>query len=232
MKKIYLLLLLFPFGMMAQTEEVEPIPEKVIDSTQTKIEEVKEQVYPTKDSIPTVVEKEIKVKEKIEKVADTVKTVVKDNIKPAAEEIATSTNSAPQCVSGNCVGGIGSMKYQSGTYEGRWKDGLRHGQGKFTWNTGDTYHGSWFKDQRHGNGVYKWNDGSKYVGHYSAGVRSGYGIYYYTNGNVYEGTWQSNLKHGIANFYFKESVNIGGRYINNEYVNGTGIDQESYPHKP
>lgn len=137
-----------------------------------------------------------------------------------------------QCITGNCNNGKGTMNYETGTYEGSWENGLRQGYGKYTWSNGDTYEGQWFNDERHGIGTYIWNDGSKYTGNYSHGIRSGYGVYYYTNGTIYEGTWQNNLKHGIANFYHKNSVNIGGKYINNEYVSGTGIDQESYPHKP
>lgn len=138
----------------------------------------------------------------------------------------------PECVSGDCKNGKGEMKFPSGTYNGDWKDGLRSGQGKYTWNNGDVYTGAWLNDKRHGYGEYLWHDGSKYKGNYSHGIRSGYGVYYYSNGSIYEGTWQNNLKHGIANFYYKESVNIGGKYFNNEYVSGTGITQESYKHKP
>ncbi len=188
MKKMYLLLLLFPFGMIAQVEESKS------------------------DSIAIEVEKPVLEVAKAEKVEQNIIT--------------------PKCISGDCKNGEGIMRYQSGKYVGLWKDGLRHGFGKFTWNNLDAYSGSWYEDKRHGEGTYIWHDGSKYKGHYSHGVRSGYGIYYYTNGTIYEGTWQSNLKHGIANFYYKESVNIGGRYFNNEYVSGTGITQGTYKHRP
>lgn len=145
------------------------------------------------------------------------------------EKAATPTL---KCVEGDCENGVGTKYYKSGTYMGSWKNGLRHGQGKYVWNNGDMYDGAWEDDQRQGYGVYKWHDGSLYKGNYNHGVRSGYGIYYYTNGNIYEGTWQNNLKHGIANFYFENSVNIGGKYIDNKYVDGTGITQESYKYKP
>jgi hypothetical protein len=170
---------------------------------------------------------------KQQKDIEMIKAAAADVVNAAtAQKVEKIKITAPECVSGDCKDGQGMMKYQSGTYIGDWQDGLRHGQGKFTWNNGDTYNGSWFEDKRHGQGIYIWGDGSKYKGHYSYGVRSGYGIYYYTNGTIYEGTWQSNLKHGIANFYYKESVNIGGRYFNNEYVSGTGITQGTYKHKP
>lgn len=138
----------------------------------------------------------------------------------------------PECVKGDCVNGKGEMKFSSGSYNGQWKDGLRNGYGVFSWDNGDVYKGNWVEDKRHGAGEYTWHDGSRYKGNYSHGIRSGYGIYYYTNGTIYEGTWQNNLKHGIANFYYKQSVNLGGKYFNNEYVSGTGVNQESYNYKP
>jgi len=168
--------------------------------------------------------------------SDSIKVQIEKPIDTMVESVETEKKEqkilTPACISGDCQNGEGIMQYLSGKYVGQWKDGLRHGLGKFTWNNVDTYSGYWFEDKRHGEGTYIWHDGSKYKGHYNHGVRSGYGIYYYTNGSIYEGTWQSNLKHGIANFYYKESVNIGGRYINNEYVAGTGITQESYKYKP
>ncbi|QCX40955.1 hypothetical protein FF125_00005 [Aureibaculum algae] len=150
----------------------------------------------------------------------------------SSEEKQESKVIIEECISGNCKNGKGTMQYQTGVYEGYWKSGLREGEGKYTWTNGDIYEGQWMQDKRHGLGVYVWHDGSKYKGNYSYGIRSGYGLYYYTNGTLYEGTWQNNLKHGIANFYNKESVNIGGKYINNEYVSGTGINQDSYKFKP
>ena len=204
MKKIYLLLLFFPLGIIAQSEETKSETEKAKDS-------ISDQIVKVQDTV---------------KVDDTITQATTTAVK----EVEQTTT--PVCISGDCKDGQGTMNYRSGTYKGQWRNGLRYGQGKFTWLNGDTYDGTWFEDKRHGEGVYIWHDGSKYKGHYSNGVRSGYGIYYYTNGTIYEGTWQSNLKHGIANFYYKESVNIGGRYINNEYVNGTGITQGTYKYKP
>jgi hypothetical protein len=148
------------------------------------------------------------------------------------ESAGDSIKLIKKCIAGDCIDGKGTMQYQGGLYVGDWKDGVRAGVGKYTWKNGDVYTGYWDKDKRHGEGIYIWKDGSKYRGNYSYGVRSGYGIYFYTNGSIYEGTWQNNLKHGIANFYYKESVNIGGQYYHNEYVNGTGISQGTYKYKP
>ena len=175
--------------------------------------------------------------DEVEKVTDSVKKEVKKPM-PVMTAVKQSEKKEqnivrePVCISGNCENGEGTMNYTSGTYVGTWKNKLRHGNGTYKWINGDIYKGTWENDKRQGQGEYLWSDGSKYKGNYSHGIRSGYGIYFYTNGSMYEGTWENNLKHGIANFYYLESVNIGGRYINNEYVGGTGINQESYQYKP
>lgn len=203
MKKLLFVLLFIPMALIAQTEEPLKAPEKTAEP----------------------------VKETLENNALTEKTEVA-GIKDVAGASAEIKVAAQACIAGNCENGQGTKNYQSGTYTGEWKNGLRHGYGTYKWTNGDTYAGIWVDDKRHGEGLYVWHDGSKYKGNYSHGIRSGYGIYYYTNGTIYEGTWQNNLKHGIANFYYQESVNIGGRYYNNEYVSGTGITQGEYKHKP
>lgn len=206
MKKLLVVLFFIPLGLLAQVETPTAEPPKV----------------PEKVAEP--------IKETVEDSALTEKTEVA-GIKDA-NSTAESKVALQACIAGNCENGQGTKNYQSGTYTGEWKNGLRSGYGTYKWTNGDTYSGIWVDDKRHGEGVYVWHDGSKYKGNYSHGIRSGYGIYYYTNGTIYEGTWQNNLKHGIANFYYQESVNIGGRYYNNEYVSGTGITQGEYKYKP
>ncbi len=209
MKKLLLTFLLTPLFLTAQTtEETNAIKVEVEEQETNAVEEI------ISDTKETVNVEEVAVQE-------TLTTEKQEN--KVLDEV---------CVSGNCKNGTGTMQYQTGIYVGSWENGLRNGQGKYTWPNGDVYEGTWQNDNRHGYGVYLWNDGSKYKGNYSVGIRSGYGIYYYTNGNIYEGTWQNNLKHGIANLYFKDSANLGGKYINNKYVNGTGINRENYNYKP
>ncbi len=210
MKKLLFTLLLTPLFLTAQTEETTALKVEVKKQENTATEEI---TVKTTDTTKVVL---------VEKINNVEKAIEKQETKVVTES----------CISGNCKNGTGSMQYQTGIYEGTWQNGLRNGQGKYTWTNGDVYQGTWLNDNRHGYGEYVWHDGSKYKGNYSVGVRSGYGIYYYTNGNIYEGTWQNNLKHGIANLYFKESANIGGKYINNEYVSGTGINKENYQYSP
>ena len=50
-------------------------------------------------------------------------------------------------------------------YTGGFKDGERHGFGKFIYPNGDTYDGEWVNDNREGEGVFTFNnDSNTYVG--------------------------------------------------------------------
>lgn len=56
--------------------------------------------------------------------------------------------------------GQGKFKWASGptagdTYEGQWKHGKRHGEGKYTYASGDFYVGSWRDDIMDGKGQYQ-----------------------------------------------------------------------------
>ena len=45
-------------------------------------------------------------------------------------------------------------------YEGKFKEGFYHGNGKLVWENGDFYEGSWKRSRMDGPGLYKRNDGS------------------------------------------------------------------------
>ena len=49
-------------------------------------------------------------------------------------------------------------------YSGEYKDGLKHGQGTYTWNDGEKYEGEYKDGKKNGQGTYTWNDGGKYEG--------------------------------------------------------------------
>ena len=60
--------------------------------------------------------------------------------------------------------GQGTFTYNDGKYVGEWKKGKQHGQGTFTWFSGDRYEGEWRDGTENGQGVFIWSDGDSYGG--------------------------------------------------------------------
>ncbi|KAK1737727.1 phosphatidylinositol-4-phosphate 5-kinase-related protein [Skeletonema marinoi] len=88
--------------------------------------------------------------------------------------------------------GRGKKIYSYWTYEGDWKNGMRHGEGTVKWPDGDFYKGQWKDDSMHGQGIYKWTDGNSYEGEWKDGKRHGKGIYKRPDGSVkYDGEWKN-----------------------------------------
>lgn len=88
-------------------------------------------------------------------------------------------------------------------YEGQWKAGKRHGQGKFYehWDKGTfptyNYEGQWADDKEEGEGSASWatpypySTPYTYEGQWKAGQKHGHGKHTYTSGNTLEGEWQN-----------------------------------------
>ena len=52
--------------------------------------------------------------------------------------------------------------WQDGSrYEGGYKEGMKHGHGKYIWNDGSMYEGDWYENKINGRGIYVWPDGRK-----------------------------------------------------------------------
>lgn len=61
-----------------------------------------------------------------------------------------------------------------GTYDGNYTDGLRSGNGIFTWVDGTTYTGSWANDKMNGEGTLIYVDGSTITGSFIDNTLSDY----------------------------------------------------------
>ena len=103
--------------------------------------------------------------------------------------------------------GKGVLEYNDGIYDGEFKDGLRHGRGKYTCtlaNSNVEYDGWWLADTPNGKGKMIYGDGcnyvkvverdgDKYVGEFKDGLRHGRGKYTSANGKVYDESWVNSV---------------------------------------
>jgi hypothetical protein len=104
---------------------------------------------------------------------------------PAGKDLERKEN-WKKCFSGDCKNGTGAYIYGQGNYYvGEWKDGKRHGMGKYYFSKSkdvrEIYEGEYQNDYRHGKGAYRFmNSGywdETYEGDYAAGKRHGHGTF-------------------------------------------------------
>ena len=137
-----------------------------------------------------------------------------------------------------------------GKYIGEWKDGLFHGQGKFTSLNGSMYYvGGYKKGKRDGQGVLtfldglkyeggfkdgKWNgqgtlsslNGRKYVVEWKDGKQNGQGIESNPDGDKYEGDYKDDKPNGQGTETFPDGRKYEGEFKNNKHWNGTGYNKD------
>ena len=98
-------------------------------------------------------------------------------------------------------------------YLGKYKDGKKHGKGRYTWSDGGIYVGNWKEGKQHGQGTYTTPAGRKYVGEWKEGKYNGQGTETLSNGWKYAGEWKEGKPWNIK-IYGKTGIIIM------EYVNG------------
>ena len=80
-----------------------------------------------------------------------------------------------ECIEGDCQNGEGEKVWPNGDmYVGFWKNGLKDGEGTYTWSGGKM----------------------KYDGTYKNGLQDGWGIFTWTNGDQYEGEFKKDEMDG------------------------------------
>ena len=90
-----------------------------------------------------------------------------------------------------------TKQYDEGSvYEGEFKNGLRHGQGKYTMPDGFIYEGTWLDDQIQGAGVARYPTGQIYEGQFKQGVPHGKGTMTFADGTIYDGSWLNGKMEG------------------------------------
>ena len=136
------------------------------------------------------------------------------------------------------------VNYRNGDYyEGTYKDGVRDGQGVYTYagESGNKYEGEWKNNLKHGIGKMTYGTTAEYYGHFENGKREGEGVYkYLQTKDLYSGNWKNGLKHGKGTFIFSDTkMKIVGEWANGQiiqgkwiFANGTyfeGVFENNYP---
>ena len=114
-------------------------------------------------------------------------------------------------------------------YEGDFKDGLREGNGTYTYfkeeGPGNRYEGEWLANKKHGIGKMTFGGVGEYFGRFENGKRHGEGVFKYNKtGNVYSGSWKYGIKNGHGEFIFNDTkMKIAGNWDNGKITQGKWI---------
>lgn len=154
---------------------------------------------------------------------------------PIPENSYESKNESPQTISknntkdknclvekGKCYG---KVEYENGSYDGNFLNGLRHGEGTYTWNSGSFYSGDWKEGEKHGygkdvlfkNGKYH----SEYTGEFYKNQLHGHGVLKLANGDIYDGDYEDGKAHGTGKITYGNGQTYEGSFRNDK-INGLG----------
>ena len=109
------------------------------------------------------------------------------------------------------------MVYANGArYEGEWKGGNRHGQGKMTFtNNKNVFEGEWKNDKENGEGTCKWSTGASFTGEWQDGrMRNGKMVY--SDGNEYVGELHDKQRSGRGSMHFTDKSLYTGAWVENK----------------
>ena len=109
--------------------------------------------------------------------------------------------------------GKGEYVSKAFKYQGEFKDGLKHGNGAYTWGNGDHYEGEFAEDRPNGKGKYQFANGDVYEGDVSAGVVAGRGVYITKSGDRIEGSFTDGKPNGAGIYRFASGDRYEGEMV-------------------
>nr|XP_033778482.1 MORN repeat-containing protein 1 [Geotrypetes seraphini] len=111
--------------------------------------------------------------------------------------------------------GNGKLLFKDGSYyEGEFKNGEILGDGVRYWAaSGNIYSGQFYCGELHGYGVMKYKDGGRYEGEFCYGLREGHGLLVDKKGQRYQGSFYKNKKHGEGKMNFKNGDQYEGHWV-------------------
>ncbi|XP_064446152.1 MORN repeat-containing protein 1 isoform X3 [Mirounga angustirostris] len=125
-------------------------------------------------------------------------------------------------------------------YEGEWKGGKKHGQGKLLFkdgsyyegefvdgeitgkgcrlwaSSGNTYSGQFVLGEPQGHGIMKYKAGGRYEGEFSHGLREGHGHLVDQDGQAYWGSFHENKRHGRGHMVFRNGDKYEGDWVRDQ----------------
>lgn len=107
--------------------------------------------------------------------------------------------------------GRGRITFEDGNvYDGEFKNDMIDGYGTYAYTNGDMYDGEWKDGQRKGHGRLVFANGDVYVGQFAHDAIEGQGSITWANGDVFIGKWRSGMRDGHGSFTF---AGIGDVYV-------------------
>jgi hypothetical protein len=97
-------------------------------------------------------------------------------------------------------------------YVGKVKEGLKHGNGKYTWANGEVYIGDWANDRREGQGLHTWPSGASYAGQFKNDKRHGKGKISWDELHYYDGDWLEDERSGRGIFQWPDGERYEGEF--------------------
>jgi len=160
-----------------------------------------------------------------------------ENANLVTEKLFSVSSRIQGCLTGDCIGGNGTLMVNGDIYMGDFKNNLRHGVGICYYFNGSEYKGLWQDDKQHGNGELTYADGTIRKGIWSKNIFQGPFVGGETEKPViqkpsatdvnkkFEGCQSGNCQNGIGTYIYAD----GSKYVG-DFQNGkaNGIGKISY----
>lgn len=115
----------------------------------------------------------------------------------------------------------GRVENEYGSYTGTLINDLFHGEGKFSFLTGESYVGDWRDSYMAGNGLMIFPEIGEYSGDMNNSLRNGTGTFKWDTGEVYEGSWAEDEMSGNGKYTFSDGSTFEGVFSHNKPISGT-----------
>ncbi|CAG9315018.1 unnamed protein product [Blepharisma stoltei] len=134
-----------------------------------------------------------------------------------------SYSSISTILQGNIIEEKLEIEEVSGSYQGEFCNGYRHGNGTLITPNNDKYVGSWELGHRSGRGICTYADGSEYNGEWQNDLEHGQGTKTWKNGDIYIGGFKNGSREGLGEMIYDSKMkNYKGEWINNR-KEGKGV---------